>query len=112
MTQAIARRAEQELGMSIRFDYLYKFQYQAFYQDTGAEHELCWVFVGSSKDPVRANENEIAGWRFINAADLAAEMQQTPDHFTPWFKLEWQCLTEHYRDTLAALHVQLPKVGA
>lgn len=112
MLAAITRRSEQELGISTQFQYLYKFKYQVPYLDVGAEHELCWVFVGRSADPVRVNENEIAGWRFISAIDLAEEMHQNPNHFTPWFKLEWQRLTQDYREALTALRVQLPKPGA
>jgi isopentenyl-diphosphate Delta-isomerase len=111
MEDAIARRSQQELGITTRFQYLYKFKYQVPYSDIGAEHELCWVFVGRSSGPVRVNENEIAGWRYISAGDLEKEMQQAPHHFTPWFKLEWQRLTQDYRDALAALHVQLPLTG-
>lgn len=112
MLAAITRRSQQELGISTQFQYLYKFKYQVPYLDIGAEHELCWVFVGRSTGPIRVNENEIAGWRFISAANLADEMRQHPNHFTPWFKLEWQRLTQDYREALSALGVQLPKQGA
>lgn len=111
MAAAITRRSRQELGITTQFQYLYKFKYQVPYQDIGAEHELCWVFVGHSADSVQVNENEIASWRFISAADLDEEMRQTPDHFTPWFKLEWQRLIRDYRSALTALHVQLPPIG-
>lgn len=112
METAIMRRSQQELGIVTQFQYLYKFKYQVPYMNIGAEHELCWVFVGRSEDPIQVNENEIAGWRFINARDLAQEMRQNPEHFTPWFKLEWQRLTQDYRDTLTQLHVELPSAGA
>ncbi len=112
MASAIERRSQQELGITAHFQYLYKFKYQVPYMDVGAEHELCWVFIGQSNGPVHANENEIAGWRFISASDLTKEIQQTPNHFTPWFKLEWQRLTEDHRAALCALSVQLPSIGA
>jgi len=105
MTAAITRRSQQELGMVTDFQYVYKFKYQVPYQDVGAEHELCWVFVGRSSDPVRVNENEIAGWRFISATQLEQEMSQAPHQFTPWFKLEWQRLTQDYRQVLQKLNV-------
>ncbi len=111
MEAAIARRAQQELGIVTQFQYLYKFQYQVPYKDIGSEHELCWVFIGQSSAPTQVNDNEIAGWRFISAADLEKEMQQAPDRFTPWFKLEWRRLTHDFRDALKALHVQLSTTG-
>ena len=109
MDTAIARRAQQELGIATDFQFLYKFKYQVPYLDVGAEHELCWVFVGQVAPPgaVQVNENEIAAWRFISGHELTRELQQNPEQFTPWFKLEWQRLTTDYRAELARLNVQL-----
>src|SRR6202035_3969755 len=67
MEDAIQRRSRQELGVVTQFQFLYKFKYQVPFKDIGAEHELCWVFVGQSNEPIQVNENEIAGWRYINA---------------------------------------------
>lgn len=111
MEEAINRRSQQELGIKTDFKYLYKFKYQVPFHDIGAEHELCWVFVGSSSGPVHVNENEVAGWRFISANELDEEMHTSPQNFTPWFKMEWQRLTEDYRETLHALAVKLPEIG-
>lgn len=107
MEQAIHRRLQQELGISTDLQYLYKFIYQVPFDDTGAEHELCWVFVGQSADEVKINKNEIADWRFVSAKNLETEMKQTPDQFTPWFKLEWQRLTTDYRHILQKMQVAL-----
>lgn len=110
MAEAIQRRSQQELGIVTQFEFLYKFKYQVSFKDIGAEHELCWVFVGHSNEPIQVNENEIAGWRYISATDLDNELRQMPHQFTPWFKLEWQRLTQDYRDALTALRVQLPGI--
>lgn len=111
MEEAIHRRSQQELGIKTHFQYLYKFKYQVPFLEIGAEHELCWVFVGSSSSPVRVNENEVAGWRYTSAGALEKEMQTSPQNFTPWFKLEWRRLTQDYREALHALNVQLPEIG-
>ena len=89
MEQAIERRLLQELGMRSELQYLFKFQYQADYLDLGAEHELCWVYHGTSRDPVRANRKEVAAWRFIAPSELDEEIGAHPERFTPWLKLEW-----------------------
>ncbi len=108
MDGAVVRRLEQELGFCASLQYLYKFIYQVPYLDLGAEHELCSVFVGQSEEPIQANENEIASWRYISGLELEREMQQMPEQFTPWFKLEWQRLKTDYRDVLQTLQVKLP----
>lgn len=105
MIDAITRRLQQELGISTELQYIYKFKYQVPYLDVGAEHELCWVFVGPCTQPIKANENEIADWRFVSAEDLEQELSDKPNHFTPWFKLEWQRLNQDYGHILRSLHV-------
>jgi len=100
MDEAIHRRLRQELGMSSELQFLYKFQYQASYEDVGSENEICWVYVGISDDAVEPNANEIAGLRWISPAELDAEMAEAPGNFTPWFVMEWQRVREEYRSTL------------
>ncbi len=100
MDEAVSRRLKQELGLNAKLQYLYKFKYQVPYLDIGAEHELCSVYVGQTDEPVQINENEIAEWRFINIDDLEKEMREYPNHFTPWFKLEWECLRRNHLNVL------------
>ncbi|MEM9300934.1 MAG: isopentenyl-diphosphate Delta-isomerase [Pseudomonadota bacterium] len=103
MDEAVHRRLEQELGMTAQLDFLYKFEYQAQFGDLGSEHELCWVYLGRTRDEVRANETEIASWRYVAPADLDRELAQHPERFTPWFKLEWARIADEFRDALDRL---------
>ncbi|CAN5158639.1 isopentenyl-diphosphate Delta-isomerase [soil metagenome] len=89
MEDAIHRRLRQELGLESDLRFLYKFAYQADYGDDGAEHELCWVYSGHARGPVRANANEVAEWRYLPPAQIDLEIANRPERFTPWFKLEW-----------------------
>jgi len=108
MEEATQRRLHQELGVrSDNLRYLYKFQYQANFGPEGSENELCSVYIGSSNDQVVANVNEVSDWRFIQASDLTQELSESPESFTPWFKLEWRQLTQDYADDLRALGVAL-----
>ncbi len=89
MDEAVDRRLAEELGMGAELEYLYKFEYQARYLDIGSEHEVCWVYTGTSSDTVRPNHHEIAAWRFVEPALLDRELAASPDEFTPWLKMEW-----------------------
>ncbi|HET6631384.1 MAG TPA: isopentenyl-diphosphate Delta-isomerase [Rhodanobacteraceae bacterium] len=100
MAEATRRRLRQEIGISCELEFLYKFRYQADFGELGAEHELCWVYVGTSSAPVEVNRNEVEAWRFVAPADLDDELAATPGIFTPWLKLEWQRLRSDYRDRL------------
>lgn len=98
MREATQRRLQQELGLRCALRYLYKFEYRADYGELGAEHELCSVYLGRTGEPVRANRNEVAAWRFILPADLDIEIAEHPERFTPWLKLEWQRLRRDFNE--------------
>lgn len=100
LSAAVARRAEQELGLVVLPRFLFKFQYHAAYRDLGAERELCSVFVGRSDQAPRVNATEIADWRWVAPAALDREIDATPDGFTPWLKLEWRRLRDEFSAAL------------
>lgn len=107
MGEAVYRRLKQELGICTKLQYLYKFKYQVPYLDVGAEHELCSVYVGQSDEFAQINQNEIADWKYISADRLEKEMHDYPERFTPWFKLEWECLRRDHHHVLKLLHVNI-----
>lgn len=100
MPTATQRRLAEELGFSCALEYIYKFQYHAEFGDAGSESELCWVYIGQSDAPVSVNATEIAAWRYVKPDDLDREIAETPDHFTPWLKLEWQRLRGEFAGRL------------
>jgi isopentenyl-diphosphate delta-isomerase len=101
MEIAVARRLQDELHVQATLEHVYKFSYQAKYQDLGSEHELCHVYVGMLDSEARRNETEIEALRFVSAAQLEVAFRSTPEQFTPWFKLEWARLNEEFAETLA-----------
>lgn len=102
MEQATRRRLKDELNIGSELEYVYKFSYQASYGELGSEHELCWVYLGRTDSPVVINETEVAESRYIAPDALNRELADNPLHFTPWFRLEWECLTTEHRGRLAA----------
>jgi len=95
---AVSRRLQEELGYTVPTRALYRFEYRAHVEERGAEHELCWVYVGSVDEPERVDPNpeEIAAIEWTVPEDLDRRTQASPRQFTPWFLLEWQRLrTEH-----------------
>jgi isopentenyl-diphosphate delta-isomerase len=102
MDVAVSRRLRQELGFACDLTYLYKFMYQAQFGEAGAEREFCSVYFGYYDGPVDANVSEIADWRFVDITSLDADLAAHADRFTPWFKLEWSHIHEHYLDAILA----------
>ena len=89
---AAHRRLKEELGITARLEYHYKFTYQARYKDIGSENELCSVFIGQSDDTLKVDESEIAEWRYMDLDRLEHELKRNPEMFTPWFKMQWEQL--------------------
>ena len=101
MPVATRRRLHDELNIESPLEFVYKFSYQASFDASGAEHELCHVFLGRTGNNVRHNEHEIAAIRYASGDDLLAEFEMTPQQFTPWLKMEWLTLLSEYPDTLS-----------
>jgi isopentenyl-diphosphate delta-isomerase len=102
MEAAINRRLNEELGLRCPLHFLFKFQYQAQFDEAGAEQELCSVFVGHTSAPVRIDPSEILAWRWISPESLQAELAGSDaGKFTPWFVMEWERIWRDHRAVLA-----------
>ncbi len=90
--EAMARRLLEELGVDCKLRFLYKFEYHAHYEDVGSERELCSVYVGRHDGPFDPNRSELADLRFFAREELSRRLAETPEQFTPWFKMEWRLI--------------------
>lgn len=104
METATQRRLREELGITCPLQFLFKFQYQAQFDATGSEHELCSVFIGTCIEPIAADPCEISAWRWADPAELQSQLaSQTGVKFTPWFTLEWARIWRDHREAVLAL---------
>jgi len=104
METATRRRLQEELGIACPLQFLYKFQYQAQFDATGAEHELCSVFIGTCPEPILVDPNEISAWRWVDPYELQSHLTSpTGVMFTPWFTMEWARIWRDHRDAVLAL---------
>lgn len=102
-TEAAARRrVREELALECRVEFLYKFQYHARFGDVGAEHELCYVYAGYTRDEPRADPAEIAAFRWVTPAALTAAVAAEPERYSPWMKLEWAEITARFLPAIQA----------
>jgi len=101
MELATSRRLADELNVSAQLEFVYKFTYQARFDSNGSENELCHVFLGRCDVDIVPNRTEIAAIRFVDAPALARELKSLPGSFTPWFKMEWDRLSDEYGTTLS-----------
>jgi isopentenyl-diphosphate delta-isomerase len=101
---ATKRRLREELGIDCPLHYLFKFQYQAQFDATGAENELCSVFIGCTAETPVINTAEINDWRWVSPQGLQEEFAaQGGRTFTPWFMLEWVRIWRDHRPAVLSL---------
>ena len=101
MAVATRRRLQDELNAGAELEHVYRFQYQAQYDESGAECELCHVYVGRLAGPVEPNEREIESIRMLSVAEVDAELDASPDEFTPWFRMEWRTLFDEHAGVMS-----------
>jgi len=99
-SDAAQRRIKEELGVSTELDYLYKFEYQARWDNTKSEHELCWVFAGHFSGELIIDANEVADSRLVTPDELTQLIAGDPDSYSPWLKLEWQRICADFLDDI------------
>lgn len=98
---AALRRIEEELGITTELEYLFTFQYHAAFEDRGSEREVCAVFLGRTSDPIRANEHEIAAWKWVSVEALEEGLAEEGERYTPWLKLEWARMREEFAEAIS-----------
>jgi len=107
METATGRRLKEELGLAAHLEFLFKFQYQAQFDATGSENELCSVFIGRCTAPITVNHEEIADLRWVSPPALNAELSlHGKERFTPWFLVEWERVWHAHRDAVLGLKAQ------
>ena len=105
MLSATTRRLDQELGIKgFRISELYRFEYQASYLDLGSENELCSVLICRSDDDLAINRAEVSAIRWVKMSDLEVEIENHPEQFTHWFKLEVKQLVSNYLQQIQGMY--------
>ncbi len=100
---AARRRVREELGLSVEVSFLYKFEYQARYAEAGSENELCWVLLARSDDSVSIDPGEVAEWKFVSPGEVDEQVASNPEHYAPWFKMEWAAIRDRHWITVEQL---------
>ena len=100
LDEAANRRALEELGIKLELRFVYKFEYQASYNENLSENELCSVYLGQFDGAPDPNKNEVKAWEWIASSSLTKDLQENPKKYTPWLKLEWATLLTDFRSQL------------
>jgi isopentenyl-diphosphate delta-isomerase len=90
MTDAVTRRAYDELGLELAGLELAlpDFRYLAIDASGIVENEICPVFIARAAGAVAPNPAEVAEWRWAEATELQLAVSLTPWAFSPWLALQ------------------------
>lgn len=89
-TDAIVRRASDELGLEITNLTLAlpDFQYRAVDASGVVENEVCPVYVATAVTEPQPNPDEVAEYFWADPASLLNSVERTPFAFSPWLTLQ------------------------
>ena len=90
------RRLPQEIGITCKLDYLFKFEYHVPYKNVGSENEICGTLIGIIEDPrkIKLIKNEISATKWVNFHELLVEIKKSPGIFCPWMLVALYFLPE------------------
>ncbi|MDX2375726.1 isopentenyl-diphosphate Delta-isomerase [Microbacterium sp. LRZ72] len=90
MEDAVHRRAEHELGISIHSvePVLPGFRYRAVDAGGIVEHEVCPVYAARTSEQPTPHPLEVMDTMWVEPRDLATSLQTTPWAFSPWLVLQ------------------------
>jgi isopentenyl-diphosphate delta-isomerase len=94
MADAVKRRAERELGItldSIEMA-LPDFRYRAVDASGIVEYEICPVFIAVTSDTPHPAADEVAEFEWVDARSLLESLNKSPWAFSPWLTLQLPAL--------------------
>ena len=81
------RRLFEEMGITTRVKSIFSFLYRAELSSNLIEHELDHVFIGFTNKKPKPDPDEVCDWKYIDETSLQKLLNDTPDAFSPWFKM-------------------------
>lgn len=96
------RRLPEELGISCKLDYLFKFEYHVPYKNIGSENEICGTLIGVVEEPskIKFVKEEISDIKWVNHDELLEDVKNSPKIYCPWMIVALYFLSEVETDIL------------
>lgn len=84
---AARRRLKEEMGMEADLQFVFKFMYNAPFDNLLTEHEIDHVFIGKTNQLPVINPEEVASYKYMKPEDIKLDMEQNPQSYTVWFRI-------------------------
>lgn len=97
--QAAKRRLNEEMGINSELTFISKFLYKTRFNNGLFEHELDYIYIGTSDTLPIINTEEVKDFRYAPLQQIKADLQSNPAHYTAWFKLCFSEIEQIFKKT-------------
>ena len=92
---AAHRRLQEEMGFDCQLTPAFEFVYKSALDNGLSEHEYDHVFLGEFNGSPSPNPGEVESWQFMKIDEIRSLLKDSPQEFTPWFKIVFERVLEH-----------------
>ncbi len=92
---AAHRRLKEEMGFDCTLTEKFHFIYKAAFDNGLTEHELDFIYIGTTNEEPNINNDEVASYKWINMQELITDMRLHPKNYTVWFSIILKEYLEH-----------------
>lgn len=89
------RRLKEEMGIETELKEILSFTYRAEFGEL-TEYEFDHVFTGNFEGEPMPDKNEVADWKWVGINDLEKAVKENPEKYTPWLKIIFKKVFNHY----------------
>jgi isopentenyl-diphosphate delta-isomerase len=93
--EAAHRRLVEEMGFDTELNEIFSFTYKSDVGQGLTEHEFDHVFIGEYNDKPNLNPEEVADYKYMKLKDIEADMEQSPEKYTVWFRIAFKELKDY-----------------
>jgi len=93
------RRLFEEMGFDCELQKLFPLRYKSDVGNQLVENEYDHIYFGSHNGEVRPNPEEARDYAYVSVDRIFQMLEESPQVFTPWFKLALPKFVEHLNST-------------
>lgn len=96
MSTCLQRKLAQEMGINVTVYKAFDFMYEVTLENGLIEHEYDHVYIGEFNGSPDPNPEEVCKWCYASKEEIHQTMQQSPESFTPWFRMLYPKIEDYF----------------
>lgn len=97
MSDTIQRRLQEEMGLSCKTEFAFRFKYCISFSNGLIEHEWDHVYIGHSDHLPVPDPKEVTDWKYISIPELDEQISVNPSQFSGWLNICLPNVIREYR---------------